>query len=273
MFTFTHAGKLGDILYSLYYCLEVSRSFHFDKFNYDIQVNKKISDFDEKCDSEEILLTRKDAEFIRPLLKSLPYVNDVTVGGIPGSETIDLNSFRRRDISPYGCEIRDWYYMSSPRTFPREFWKRLIQVEPNPKYRDRILFTLTERYVNIAIDYKQLEQFREHLVFIGTDREYHTFQEQYFELERAELTEKDDLLTVAQYLGGAKGYMANQSCFFSLAELMKINRILLSPDWVRNEDGEVKIGPKNNLPLGGWCSSVSMTWKMVSAVRELLKME
>jgi len=272
MFTFTHAGKLGDILYSLYYCLEVSRRFHFDKFNYDIQVNKMISDFDDTCEKDEMLLSQKDAEFIRPLLNALPYVNEVTIGAPPNKETIDLNSFRRRDISPYGCEIRDWYYMSSPRTFPREFWKQLIQVAPNPKYKDKILFTLTERYVNIAIDYKQLEQFREHLAFIGTDSEYRAFQTQYFELERAELSEDDNLLTVARYLAGAKGYMANQSCFFSLAELMKINRILLSPDWVKDEDGEIRIGPKNNLPLGGWCSSVSMTWKMVSTVNDLLKL-
>jgi len=150
-------------------------------------------------------------------------------------------------------------------------------VDPNPAYKDKILFSLTERYVNRGIDYMALKEFRDRLVFIGTNSEYRTFQKKYFELDRAELKPEDSLLTVAQYLAGAKGFMANQSGFFSLAELMKINRVLLPPDWIREEGsdgklGELVSGPKNNLPLGGWANSVSFTPKMVDAVKELLRM-
>ena len=271
MFTYTHAGKMGDILYSLYFCLEDSTYFHFDKFNYNIQINRRFCEFGKLDDRDEIILTQKDADFIIPLLRSLPYINEVTACATNEKRWIELNSFRSGVLCPYGCEIRDWYYTFTPHTFPREFWKPIIQVEPNPRYRDKILFTLTDRYVNRGLNYMTLEPFKDHLVFIGTDQEHRAFQEKYFELEKAELTEKDNLLTVAQYLAGAKGYVANQCGFFSLAELMKINRILLAPDWIEL-DGKIRIGPKNNLPLGGWCNNVSYMPKAVAAIRELLEM-
>ena len=148
-------------------------------------------------------------------------------------------------------------------------------MEPDPSYRDKILFSLTERYVNRGIDFMALKEFRDHLVFIGTDSEYQTFRSRYFELDRAELKPEDSLLTVARWLAGAKGFMSNQSGFFSLAELMKINRVLLPPDWIREGEGDgsrLMAGPKNNLPLGGWANSVSFTPKMVDAIKELIKM-
>ena len=274
MFSFSHAGTIGDILYSLYFCCEVSFHYKYDQFNYNIQINKKKSDFTKKDSDDEILFTKENAEFVKPLLDSLPYIKEVTVCEDPGEGFVSLNTFRNGYISPYGCEIRDWYYNFLVATLPRAFWKKIIHVNPNPAYKDKILFTLTERYVNKGLDYMALKEFRDHLVFIGTDSEYQTFQKNYFELDRAELKPEDNLLTVAQYLAGAKGYISNQSGFFALAELMKINRILLSPDWVASEKdpGKVVFGPKNNMPLGGWANCVSFHPRMKEAVKELVEM-
>ena len=160
MFSFSHAGKMGDILFSLYFCCEISSYYKYDRFDYNIQINRKRSDFEKNPASDETLLTKADAEFIRPLLESQPYVREVTICEEPGKDSVNLNRFRSGHISPLGCEIRDWYYNFSRVTLPRAFWKQIIQVEPNPAYRDRILFTLTERYVNSGIDYMQLKEFR-----------------------------------------------------------------------------------------------------------------
>jgi hypothetical protein len=273
MFSFSHAGKMGDILYSLYFCCEISSYYQYDQFDYNIQINRKRADFEKNSAPDEILLSRKDGEFIRPLLESQPYVRTVTVCEEPGKDSVSLNSFRNGHISPVGCEIRDWYYNFSRVTLPRAFWKPIIHVEPDFTYRDKILFTLTERYVNSGLDYTELKEFRDHLVFIGTDREYQVFQNKYFELDRAELKPEDSLLTVARYLAGAKGYVSNQTSFFALAELMKVNRILFAPDWVEEKDkNKVSFGPKNNLPLGGWANNVSFHPRMKAAVKELVEM-
>ena len=231
---------MGDILYSLYFCVESALHFKFTKFNYALQINKKIPDFCDQFPGDDILLSRENAEFIRPLLESQVYVNRVLICEKMEKGYVDLNAFRRGFICPYGCEIRDWYYTFGKVTLPRAFWKKILYVDPNPAYKDKILFTFTGRYVNQGIDYTQL------------------------------LKPEDNLLTVAQYLAGAKGYMSNQTGFYALAELMKINRILLPPDWIRNEEKELVMGPKNVLPLGGWANCVSFTPKMVSSVKEML---
>ena len=275
MFSFSHAGKMGDILYSLYFCCEVSAYYKYAQFDFHIQINRKRSDFEKKGPADEILFSRENAEFVKPLLERQPFIRNVTISEEPGDGFVSLNSFRNGHISPFGCEIRDWYYNFSRATLPRAFWKKLIHVEPDPAYRDKILFTLTERYVNRGLDYLALKDFRDHLVFIGTDREYRAFQEKYFELDWAELKPEDSLLTVARYLAGAKGYISNQSSFFALAELMKINRILLAPDWVEDEKkgkDYVTYGPKNNMPLGGWANIISFHPRMLAAVKELVEM-
>lgn len=275
MITFSHAGKMGDVLSSLYFCLETASSVGEKEFNYCLQINKQSSDFSKYFPADGVLLTREKAEFIRPLLESQPYIGRVLILEETERGFVDLNYFRNGYVSLVGGEIRDWYYTFSRNTLPREFWKKILFVEPDPSYRDKILFSLTERYVNRGIDYMALKEFRDHLVFIGTDSEYQTFRSRYFELDRAELKPEDSLLTVARWLAGAKGFMSNQSGFFSLAELMKINRVLLPPDWIREGEGDgsrLMAGPKNNLPLGGWANSVSFTPKMVDAVKELIRM-
>ena len=275
MITFSHAGKMGDVLSSLYFCTETASRVGEKKFNYCLQINKQSSDFGKFFPSDGILLTREKAEFIRPLLESQPYIGRVLILEEIERGFVDLNFFRNGYISLVGGEIRDWYYTFSRNTLPREFWKKILFVEPDRAYGDRILFSLTERYVNRGIDYMALKEFRSHLMFIGTDSEYRTFRSKYFELDRAELKPEDSLLTVARWMAGAKGFMSNQSGFFSLAELMKINRILLPPDWIREGEGDgsrLMAGPKNNLPLGGWANSVSFTPKMVDAVKELIRM-
>ena len=41
MFTFNHSGKLGDILFSFYFCKELVNSCGDEKFNLHIQTNVK----------------------------------------------------------------------------------------------------------------------------------------------------------------------------------------------------------------------------------------
>lgn len=276
MFSFSHAGKMGDILYSLYFCCELSAHYKCNQFDYHIQINRRLSEFyDKKPEEDAYLMTQESAEFVKSLLDSLPYVRNVIISEKVVEGSIGLNTFRNGNISPIGCEIRDWYYNYSVATLPRAFWKQLVQVTPNPTYRDKILFTLTDRYLNRGLDYMELKDFRDHLVFIGTDSEYQAFQENYFEVDRAELKPEDNLLTVAQYLAGAKGYMANPTGFFALAELMKINRILFASDWIGDalDNGETPFGPKNNMPLGGWANNISFHPKMMAALKELVEME
>ena len=110
---------MGDILSSLYFCVELTAHFEQKQFDYCLLINKKESDFKKNSVTDEILLTGEKAEFIRPLLESLPFINQVTVREEPEDGMISLNDFRRGVVCPCGCEIRDWYYTFSGNTLPR----------------------------------------------------------------------------------------------------------------------------------------------------------
>lgn len=165
-------------------------------------------------------------------------------------------------LNTIGGEMRDYCYnyFFDDITLPREYWKPIINIEPNYKYKDKIIFTLTERYVNLLIDFKVLEHFKNRLVFLGTDSEYNVFNQKYFKID--EKISPTNLLEVAQYLRGCRGFIGNQTGFFAVAEAMKIPRILLPCDFMMYE-GRATIGPKNVLPLGGWCQNISFTRKLI----------
>lgn len=72
--------------------------------------------------------------------------------------------------------------------------------------------------------------------------------------------------------------IANQGGNYSIAEAMKVPRVLLAPDVMKIDYardpryiGKLMPGPCNNLPLGGWCDIAISDHKMTKLLEELLK--
>ena len=270
MITFTHAGRFGDLISSLNFCLQLAQHFNQSKFNFHIQTGVKYQPSKVEQASfgpQPVLITNKMAKFIKPLLVGQPYINQVLVGDQIPAKAINLNDFRKEPLNTMCGDIRDWYYSLTNIMLPREFWKRIIFAQPNQKYKDKVLFTLTERYVNCCIDYKQLEQFKDQLVFLGTEHQYKVFCKNYFKLDY--VGKQNNLLRVAELMTGAKGYISNQTGLYCVAEGLKIPRAVISPDFVKIE-GQTTIGPVNNIPLGGCTASIHSTQKLVDTVKCLL---
>ena len=68
---------------------------------------------------------------------------------------------------------------------------------------------------------------------------------------------------------GSIGYIANQTGFFSVAEALKVPRVLF-PAEVMIEGGRQVLGPKNVLPLGGWCQTLSNNSKVLNTISQLI---
>lgn len=174
MFTFNHSGKLGDILFSLYFCKEYANSYEEDKFNYHIQTNVVEG-------NGLIGMSENAVKFIKPLLESQEYINEVTWGdNIREDNTINLMDFKELTINIFGGDIRSWYYNLVSNHLPKEFWKPIIKVEPNYKIKDKIILTWTHRYQNVYIDYNCLQEFKDNLIFIGVKDEIDEFCKKYF---------------------------------------------------------------------------------------------
>lgn len=263
MLLFNHSGAIGDILFSLYLCKELSQSQGESKFNFHFQIN---NEQETKIGKKRVGFSIKDVEFLLPLLKSQSYINEITYSKDTPKGCFNLDLMRDLNLNLMGGDIRGYWYNLTTSHLPREFQKPIIKVEPNYKFKNKLLFTYTERYVNLNINYNLLEPFKNKMVFIGLEKEYQLFKQKYFDLQYIKV---NNALEAAQYIAGAKGFMGNESGLFSLAECLKVPRILLSPQLI-NWNNNIIQGPYNVNPIGGWNEVAGVNEKMVCSVKKLL---
>lgn len=255
MITFTHCGRSGDIIFSLWYvrayCNKVGQ-----KAIYHLQTNvfiPKPTSIDKTHKDGDNMLTYSSAQFIKPLLQKCQFIEEVLIGDQRPEGAIDLNLFRSEAINLYSGDLREFYYSFGDYALARDFEKPVIDVQPDYKYKDKILFTLSQRYVN-PLNYVKLKKFEDKIAFMGTEKEFKHFNENYFKLkERVVIT---NMLEAAQYMKGSVGYIANQTGLFAVAEALKVKRCLFPVDWMM-VDFKVIPGPKNVIPVGGECYSTS----------------
>ncbi len=266
---FCHSGHLGDILFSLHFCKEMLESYGGEKFDFHIRTNVTEAGLEKLgYPFKAVRMTQGGAEFIAGLLRSQPYIGNVSCGDESPENAFDLDLFRNLKINFSAGHIANYYYNLVDRHLPRQFYKPVITVTPDRKYCDRIILIATARYRNIFVDMSALEPFREKLVFAGLPEEYTEFCEKYFYVEY--IGKLKSMAEIAGYFAGAAGVIGNQSGLFSLAECMKVPRILISADYCLFNK-RFAPGPVNVIPQGGWCESVATTEKMVSAVKNLLE--
>ena len=269
MITFTSYRRMGDLIFSLWFTKEYCQKTN-QKCIYHIQTNVKLGQpswLDVTHMNSNVFFTRQTAEFIKPLLQKCQFIDHVMIGDTIPEGAINLNKFREEAINLYSGDLRDYYYNFGDQILPREFWKPILDVEPNDRFKDKILLTLTERYVNVAINYVELKQFADKIVFMGTEKEYKIFCQKQFKIDQLYIPK--NLLECAQSMKGSLGYISNQTGFFALAEALNVPRILFPVDWMYGPDYKVYQGPKNVIPLGGRCQNISKSQMIKKAVKEI----
>ena len=114
---------------------------------------------------------------------------------------------------------------------------------------------MSQRYNNSMIDFNQMKEYKNNLVFIGSESEYNTFSNKWFKMPFA--GKFNNLLQIVEIIAGAKGYIANPTGLFAVAELLKVPRMLISSDFIQ-VNKKTMLGPKNVYPLGGlWTISTN----------------
>lgn len=268
MFTFNHSGKIGDLLYSLYFCRSINQVIGQEKFNFNIQYN--VPEVMTGREYNKIRLTEAGAKFLQPLLKCQPYINNITL-----SETWDetkvqggfnLDNFRRFPINWIGGFIIEWYYNLTDIPVKRNYNNSILEVEPNKNYSDKIVIMATERYFNPFVDLSVLKQYEDKIIFIGLDDEYE-FIKKFLNIPRVEVK---NALEVAQILKGAMLVISNANGNFAIAELVKANRILIQSHFEKSND-QVVLGPVNVLCHGGWYDYANTTDKLKGLMGYLIK--
>lgn len=249
--TYCHFGLIGDLVYSLYFCLEATHAQDQTKFNFQIQTNVPFtpSECEQQSRSDKhVFFTKQEAEFVKPLLEAQPYINKVTIDDNVAKDAFNLSNFRRLPLNLAAGDIREWYYQLIANVLQKEFWKQILFVNPNYKFQDKILFTLSERYVNANIDFSQLQKYKDKLVFIGSQKEYDIFCKKYTTLPFA--GKFNNLLQIAEVIAGAKAHIANPTGLFAVSECLKVPRMLIGSQFIKVND-QMMLGPKNVNCLGG----------------------
>lgn len=207
----------------------------------------EISQGRESC----ITLTEKTMEMLRPLLVSQSYIAGVesleekfpehyhawcqafqTSGDFKTAaawyrqpqDMVDLDKHHLVPIGmPYG-NIYRWQFYTYP-DMACDLSKPWLHIEPNDSIPpETILINRTERCQNTTIDYSFLTQYKERLLFVGLESEWIKFKED-TRIDLPLFTAKD-FLELAQLIASCSFFIGNQSLCFSIAEALKIPRVL-----------------------------------------------
>lgn len=268
MFTFNHSGKIGDLLYSLYFCKSISQAIGEFKFNFHIQTN--VPEIMTGRQHNKIRLTEAGAKFIQPLLKIQPYINNLTISDDWDEKNVqngyNLDAFRQLPINFHGGFIIEWYYNLTNLPLRRDYESPMLIVESNKEYSNKIILLATERYFNPFVELSVLKPYQKDMIFIGLENEYN-FVKKSLDIPRVDVK---DALEVAQILKGAKLVISNQNGNFTIAELINANRILISPHF-QNFNGQLVPGPANNVCHGGWFEYANTSNKLEGLMKYLIK--
>lgn len=137
---------------------------------------------------------------------------------------VDLDKHHLMPISmPYG-NIYRWNFFCYP-DMTCNLSKPWLDIEPNDSIdHSTIIINRTERSQNETINYSFLKSHEERLLFVGTHKEYVLFKEQFGLSLPCYVA--NNFLDLATVIRSCALFVGNQSFCYSLAEAMKVPRIL-----------------------------------------------
>lgn len=225
MILFTHYGRIGDLIWSLWSCLQ--RADH-RPFDFHMQTN--VPDAHDPGHRKTFMST-SDAEFLASILREQPYIRNLTIGDkdpVPYADTtklVDLNRFRTTfDIYPH-IECRHWYERLF--SFKLQGYDKAIFTVPESDIAptDKLAICFTERY-KPAISPMKLEPYKDKLVYVGLKSEWQRFCLNYFDVDYHLVISMKEML---QYTKKCYGFVCNICGSFAAHEAAAIPRILCLP--------------------------------------------
>jgi hypothetical protein len=212
-----HSGNSGDIIYSLPFVKGIANGNGVDFFlhldqpaNYDRAIAHPLGN---------VMLNQRMMNMLKPLFDAQPWISKC---GPYTDQHIDINLDEVRNAAiPFDkvCLPR-WYFLVFGIHFDlSEPW---LEALPDTSTKDCILLARSSRYHGYKVDYSILKKYPK-IHFIGIEEEYNEMK---LMLPHLEYRPVRDFLEMASLIAGAKLFIGNQSFPFSLAEALKVNRLL-----------------------------------------------
>lgn len=160
-----------------------------------------------------------------------------------------------------------WYYQLVSTKLPMNLQRKIFNVEASDAAKGKIIVIKSSRYNNVFFEWKKLEEFKDKMLFIGLDEEHDAFCKDYFKVDRLPVS---DALDAAKAIAGAKMTIGNPSGLFSIAEMMKTPRCLVTPEFLKWQETRIYPGPVNVVPQGGEAFMAATTGKAYATLKEAI---
>ena len=214
---FKHSGNCGDIIYSIPTMKAIAGKediylhLHIDQpANYAKHMKHPLGN---------VMLNKKMVEMLQPLILSQPEFKSCDVFSEHPID-VDLDIMREYPLLLDRGNIARWYFLVFPVTYDlNQAW---LQVAPDASSKDAIVIARSSRYRAPAIDYKFLKKYS-NVQFIGLPEEFEDMKKKIPHIRHRSVK---DFLEMAAVIAGAKLFIGNQSFPFSIAEALKVNRLL-----------------------------------------------
>ena len=217
--SFLHYGHLGDVVNSLPVIKELSKTH---KCNFYIQAKKPLEPNARhyKRFGDYVFLTDANVDMLLPLFMNQPYIHKVDKYTNQEID-IDLNLIREMPID-FNIDSVRWY--SQLTGIHTDLSVPYIFAEPHDVIKNKVTIMRNVRRKNYFTNYKFLKKY-ENLLFIGLNDEYEDLKK---EVPNLEFYDCKDFLEMAQIIKSSKLFLGNLSFGYTIAEGLKIPRLLES---------------------------------------------
>ena len=215
----SHSGNAGDIIYALPTIKKIRELTNAD-INLYLILGKplKLPNYNTHP-LGKVMLNNTMADMLLPLIRQQTYINKCDTYKNENID-LDLDYIRSGLIQLDKGNIARWCgYITGINPNLYDPW---LKVRPDKSYLNSIIVARSGRYQNKNIDYSVLREFN-NLVFIGVQSEYDDIKKC---LPRIRWQQFDNFYQMATVIAGCKFFIGNQSFPYSIAEGLKVPRIL-----------------------------------------------
>ena len=210
---------------------------HIEPVTYYLQLNQQVQ-YSGWHPLGNLLLDASSAERLKPLLLAQPFIQHVEI--YAGQKVdVDCDRFRSIPINHSMYSIPRWYFLLiAGATW--DLSRPWLSVDPDRRFKGAVLVSRNPRLQSPFIRYDFMDRHADKIVFAGVRREFEDFRQQC--PRRTQFYEATDFLELTQVLAGCAFFVGNQGLLYTLAEALKIPRLL-----------ETNNRAANNVPQGGEC--------------------
>ena len=213
---FKHSGNAGDLIYAIPAMLALAKG---KPIHLHLHLNQKGHYGKAPHPLGGVMLNTSMLGLMQPLLLAQP---NIAVVDEYRNQPIDydLDIVRQYPLLLNRGNIVRWYFLAFATNWPlHQPW---LTVQPDTQYANAIIVARSQRYRAPGINYSFLAKYP-NVYFVGVDAEYADMAVMVPGIRHIKVA---NFLELAQIIAGCKLFIGNQSFPFSLAEAMKVNRLL-----------------------------------------------